>query len=1087
MTQLFGIPLDRLTTILIIITLVIVGLVALLALGNLIFFKIGVRNIPRRRTQMWLIIFALMLSTTLLSSVLATGDVIIGAVQSVAVYNLGSVDETIQGGHGGLGYFPDGVYYRLLNLARHDHDIAAVGGALVEHDLLVADETSRQVRSKVTALAVIPGSEQGFGGMREDNGKRQFTIAALGTNDVYLNHTTALLLNAHAGDTLYLYAQRWPGVRHQMHVVGIVADGGLVGSAPYILSNLQTFQNIENRYDDITEIFVSNRNRGDASDIALSDRVTSGLRNSIPIDEHVDQVKTQGVQNSQKAEDLFSRVFTLFALFALAIGLLLIFLIFVLLAAERRAEMGMARAIGVQRRHLVLMFLFEGTVYDLLASFVGLGAGIGIGASLVYFLGPTLQRFNFPLKLTFQLHSLIIAYCLGVIFTFCSVAISSWLVSRMTVVEAMRDQPERGQQAMSLGEICLRLLTSLRHIGAQLRNPGRLIGQISDTLIGLIRSLTLLGFLPLLAGYWLMQQGLESAQIAYFSLGLSLIAVGGGLVIKAVIEFVLRLVWRSHDSQRARSIAGKIFAAVAGLALVAYWGLPFDALANLGLPRFYGGIEIFFLAAFMMVLGAVWVLIANAELIIKPLLVLFSRLPGLYVLARLASAYPLHRRFRTGLSVVMFSLVVFAMTVMAIITNAMQNTYANINTQTGGYDIQAVAYFKPLPDLRSALLQHGINPSAFSAIGVRASTAIGVIQPSNDRPGWRIYPAQIVNGGFLNGYGLHLSARAKGFNSDAAVWQALQTHSNYALIDSNALPYRPDSVLNSPVYDPSAPLPADAGAPVQPPGFNSPYIFSMAGVYQGDTSFAATPIWVTGTQPPSPFVSPSPYGYPSDNKSAFKLTIIGVVDNSDDAHFGLYIPRGAIAGYNPSPSTPDAETYYFKVAPGQDKRALALALGSAFLDNGLETTVLEDAIWQIRGPRIFLSNVLLALVGLILLLGVTALAITGTRAVIERRQQIGMLRALGCNQRLIQGAFLFESFLVGAIGSILGVVLGLILSNNIFAVDFFEQFNTGLVYSVPWEELGLIVGIALLAAFLGALLPAWQAGRITPAETIRYQ
>ncbi len=95
MTQLFGIPLDTLTTILTIITLVIVGLVALLALGNLIFFKIGVRNIPRRRTQMWLIIFALMLSTTLLSSVLATGDVIIGAVQSVAVYNLGSVDETI--------------------------------------------------------------------------------------------------------------------------------------------------------------------------------------------------------------------------------------------------------------------------------------------------------------------------------------------------------------------------------------------------------------------------------------------------------------------------------------------------------------------------------------------------------------------------------------------------------------------------------------------------------------------------------------------------------------------------------------------------------------------------------------------------------------------------------------------------------------------------------------------------------------------------------------------------------------------------------------------------------------------------------
>src|SRR5438270_3207159 len=546
MTHLFGIPTDRLTTILLVATLIIIVLVALLAISNVLFFKIGIRNIPRRRTQMLLIIFALMLSTTLLSSVLATGDVITTAVQTVAVYNLGSVDETIEGGHGALGTFRDGVYYQVKDLASHDTDITAVGAALTEHDLLVADTTSRQVRSKVTALAIIPDSEQGFGGMQDDtNARKHLTIAALGVNDVYLNHTTAVLLNARAGDTLYVYSQRWPGQRYQMHVAAIVGDNGLVGELPFLLSNIQTFHNIEHDNDDISQIFVSNRG-GVTNGVDLSDRVTQNLSSWIPGDVHVIQVKQQGVQNSQKAEDIFSRVFALFSLFALAIGLLLIFLIFVLLAAERRAEMGMARAIGVQRRHLVLMFLFEGTVYDLLASFVGLGIGIGVGASLVYFLGPTLQRFNFPLKLTFQPHSLIIAYCLGVIFTFCSVAISSWLVSRMTVVEAMRDQPERGQQAMSLGEICLRLLTSLRHIGAQLRNPGRLIGQISDTLIGLVRSLTLLGFLPLLAGYWLMQQGLESAQIAFFSLGLSLIAVGGGLLIKAVIEFVLRLLLRSH-------------------------------------------------------------------------------------------------------------------------------------------------------------------------------------------------------------------------------------------------------------------------------------------------------------------------------------------------------------------------------------------------------------------------------------------------------------------------------------------------------------------------------------------------------------
>jgi len=515
MTQLFGIPIDTLITILLITTLVIVGVVVVLALGNLLFFKIGVRNIPRRRTQMWLIVFALMLSTTLLSSALATGDVITTAVQSVAVYNLGSVDETITGGHGALGLFPDGVYREVVDLAQHNHDIAAVGAALVEQNLLVADITSRQVRSKVTALAVIPGSEQGFGGMQDDQSHKPLAIAALSNNEVYLNHTTAILLNAHTGDSIYLYSQRWTGIRYKMRVAGIVIDGGLVGSTPALLSNVQTFRNIEHRYDDISEIFISNHNDGSVSNADLSDRIADLLRDRIREDERVTEIKQIGVQTSQKAEDLFSRVFALFCLFALAIGLLLIFLIFILLAAERRVEMGMARAIGVQRRHIVLMFLFEGTVYDLLASFVGLGVGIGLGTLLVVFLGPTLARFNFPLKLTIQPHSLILTYCLGVIFTFCSVVTSSWLVSRMTVVDAMRDLPEPSRSNLSLGEACIQILKTLGNVGQSLlrwhrprKGAAKLLARrilrslelLTDALIDLVSSLLLLGFLPLIAG-----------------------------------------------------------------------------------------------------------------------------------------------------------------------------------------------------------------------------------------------------------------------------------------------------------------------------------------------------------------------------------------------------------------------------------------------------------------------------------------------------------------------------------------------------------------------------------------------------------
>lgn len=1093
MTDLFGIPIDTLTRVLLIITVVILAGVLLLALGNLIFFKIGARNLPRRRGQMLLIIFALMLSTTLLTSVLATGNMITATAQTVAVSNLGNIDETVEGGHGDIGRFDDWIYYRLRAHTRDNPDISAMAAALVERNLLLADATSRQVRSNVTSMALVAGSEQGFGGLLDDGHPRlQHTIEQLGLNDVFLNHTLALLINAHAGDTLYLYSQRWPGKRYEMHVSAIVQDGGLVGQVPFLISNIQTFRAIENTPDDLNYIYVENSHPG----AAFSQQVQEELEHWIPRDTvHVIQVKKLGVEASQAANDIFSRIFALFTLFALAIGLLLIFLIFVLLAAERRAEMGMARAVGVQRRHLVLMYLFEGTLYDLIASFIGVLIGVGAGAALVAFLQPILARFSFPLKLTFQPSSLLLAYCLGTIFTFASVTIAAWLVSRMTVVDALRNLPETERGTLTLREIGVSLWQVVKRARVTRRARRLFLEQLPEIVLGFVQTTARLGLLPLLAGYLLLQFGLSHAQITPFSLGLTLLIAGAGLALKAFVDWLLVISGKGEW----KTLTRRVLALVVGLTIMAYWALPFDALAFLGLPRFQGGIEVFFVAAAMMVFGAVWALMANADLLARPFLALCAHWPASGMVTRLATSYPLHHRFRTGLGVTMFGLVIFAMTVMAVITSAMQNTYTNIDLQTGGYDIQAVAYFQSIPNLQTAMAQRGISPRDFSEIGSSITTDVGVIQPDAPNPAWHLYPAQVISGSLLQGDGLHLVGRASGFASDSAVWQALRTHSNYALIDNTALPYRPDSLINSPVYDPNSPSAASAGAPVYPPGLDPLYSFSLNGIYQGDKSFAPAPIWtlsLQGTSEPDVAATLGHTGSDAaqpalnigdlNGATARKFTIIGVVDNSDSSHFGLYFSQAAFPGLRVNAATPNQQTYFLKAAPGQDKRALSLKLGSAFLDRGLETTVLEDEVWSVRGPRILLSDVLLGVVGLTLLLGVAALAITGTRAVIERRQQIGMLRALGCKRRLIQSAFLCESFFVGLIGSVGGVILGLILSRNIFAVNFFEQFHTGLTFTIPWSELGLIVGIALLAALLSALLPAWQAGRVTPTEALRY-
>src|SRR5204862_436689 len=135
----------------------------------------------------------------------------------------------------------------------------------------------------------------------------------------------------------------------------------------------------------------------------------------------------------------------------------------------------------------------------------------------------------------------------------------------------------------------------------------------------------------------------------------------------------------------------------------------------------------------------------------------------------------------------------------------------------------------------------------------------------------------------------------------------------------SALPYNPNIATITSIYDPSSPQPTEAGVPATLPSFDPRSTFAMSGVYQGETSFPATPLWVAGFE----------------GQKSIKLTIIGIVDNSDSAHFGLYISRStyssASVGTGVDPSTPTALTYYFKAAPGQDTRTLALALGSAFL------------------------------------------------------------------------------------------------------------------------------------------------------------
>ena len=95
------------------------------------------------------------------------------------------------------------------------------------------------------------------------------------------------------------------------------------------------------------------------------------------------EVKRFLLDLSDDAASGVTALFILLGLFSVGVGVLLVFLIFVMLAAARRTEMGMARAIGAKRSHLVQMFIFEGTAYNLVSAALGVTVGLGVGYLIV--------------------------------------------------------------------------------------------------------------------------------------------------------------------------------------------------------------------------------------------------------------------------------------------------------------------------------------------------------------------------------------------------------------------------------------------------------------------------------------------------------------------------------------------------------------------------------------------------------------------------------------------------------------------------------------------------------------------------------
>jgi putative ABC transport system permease protein len=107
--------------------------------------------------------------------------------------------------------------------------------------------------------------------------------------------------------------------------------------------------------------------------------------------------------------------------------------------------------------------------------------------------------------------------------------------------------------------------------------------------------------------------------------------------------------------------------------------------------------------------------------------------------------------------------------------------------------------------------------------------------------------------------------------------------------------------------------------------------------------------------------------------------------------------------------------------------------------------------------------------------------------VVERRQQIGVMRAIGFRRQMVQAAFLLESSFVALTSIVVGTALGLILAWNIIDDQRRQPSWETLELVIPWSNLLLIFAVVYSVALVATVLPARRASRIRPAEALRYQ
>ena len=768
-------------------------------------------------------------------------------------------------------------------------------------------------------------------------------------------------LDVVAGEDLRLHAY---GSAIDVTITRVVPEVGLAGYGGALVAP----GTITNLADGATASAVPPSHRllvsldGGVSDTrALSDAAVADLHRpsrAVPGVE-VEAPKALVLDDAERQGAGLTEVFSMIGIFSVLAGILLLINLFVMLAEERKTELGMLRAVGFTRRRLTRAFAIEGALYAIVAAVLGAVAGLGVGWLVAVVAGPifgTGEGSSFPLVI--EPMSLAIGAGTGLVISLVTIWVTSLRIARLNIIRAIRDLPEPKV--------------------ARARTRTVVLGAVGIVV------------------------GAAAASLGYLNENPFALVLGVPVMAFSAAPLLRRLL----PERTARLL---------GAGTVLAWGLAVYPL----FPDIMGGSDmlIFVVQGVVLTVGAVS-LASNLDRVWTFAVEHLGR-GGRGLAPRLGIAYPLARRFRTSMLLGMFSLVIFTVTILTSFSIALaSNTDVTVDRVSAGFDVMVDTNATNPIDTDALEARDDVVALAGLARGVANFGA-----PHLDgTPEWEIsgFDLDLLKRGTPG-----LFRRDAAYASDADVYLAVLNDPTLAIVPENFLVAGVDVAV----------LDVGDTFSVIEPGSGEPRELTIAAL--GETDWLENGALV-----------------------------------SRELTTELFGERDIVT------------RYYLGVADGADAGAVASSVNAAFLAQGADADTFTALIGEGADTLTGFLALLRGFLGFGLLVGIAGLGVVMVRAVRERRQEIGMLRAMGFRSGLIRIAMLSEAGLIAVQGTVIGAVLGLITTRQLLmASDSFG--DVPIPFIVPWAGLAVILALPLAASLAVTAWPATRAARIRPAVALR--